>query len=726
MSRGATLGDTLFGWISAGLDAVDVGLEALDKGVELGAATIGAATRAVVLPLTEAAAEMLQDLSELADGSPSAEGEVATSSVAAEVVEVVRGESWVQQYEGLDSGEAAISEEELAARGQMAVGAATAGAAALWALTPAAPLALLTGAGVVYQVRYTYQRAWERLRAQPGANLDVLNSATITIAMLSGSLGAMALACALSSFKKWVTTRTEGKARRSITAAFSQQPREAWLRTEAGELRVPVEQLTPGDVVVVSPGEVVPVDGEVLSGMTSVDERMLTGESKLAEKGPGELLLAGTLLLRGRVELSVLRSGEETVVAQIAATLADTSGYKKVLRSRAEEANDRLLLPYIAMGALAWPLWGTSTALAVLWSMPTYNMITLAPLTMLSFMHLTSRQGILVKTGRALEDLRDVDTLVFDKTGTLTTDTPEIGRTWTFSQRTERELLTLAATAERAQTHPIALAILARAEALGLECPEAEGQALSLGFGVSVQLGGAPLFVGSERLMQDEGVTLGERALEAQRDAHARGHGLVFVAHDGELVGALEICPSVRPEAAEVIAELKRRGYRTVILSGDHEAPTRALAGQLGVHDYRAQVLPQDKSAVIEALQAEGARVCFVGDGINDALALERAEVSVSLKGATAVATTVADVILMSGTLQELLPLLDIAARFEDRMRVNRLAASVPAFVSITGAFTLGWGFMAAVVLNQGLSPLAYYNSLVQPVVVEESRKAAS
>ncbi|MCA9661161.1 MAG: cation-translocating P-type ATPase, partial [Myxococcales bacterium] len=377
--RGA-LRDELDALAGALVEALDVGFERL----ELGTDRVEAAVSKLVRPIAESAQTMVEDVRYLAAEGGARGGDERTppklTTVARELFEVLRGRSWVEQYDALDNGESAVSETERGAREQLVVGGVALGAmAGAMALPPLSlPLLAVVVGGVAYQVRYTYQRAWAHLREERSLNLDVLNSITITVAAASGSLAALSLASGLSSAKKWVTARTEGQARRSITASFSQHAQKARVKVGAVELEVDVDAIERGATVVVSPGEVIPVDGEVRHGAASLDERMLTGESALAEKGVGDQVLAGTVVLRGHLELRADRCGEETVVAQIARMLADTGDFKRELKSRASAANERLLLSYAALGAFAGALWGIDSGLAALWSMPTYNMITLA------------------------------------------------------------------------------------------------------------------------------------------------------------------------------------------------------------------------------------------------------------------------------------------------------------------------------------------------------------
>ncbi|NCC37178.1 MAG: HAD family hydrolase, partial [Chloroflexia bacterium] len=261
-------------------------------------------------------------------------------------------------------------------------------------------------------------------------------------------------------------------------------------------------------------------------------------------------------------------------------------------------------------------------------------------------------------------------------------------------------VLTWAAAAEQRQSHPIARAITQAAHERGLDLPAIDDAHYQIGYGIKVSLAGHTLRVGSERFMLQEQVHLPETLHDVQGACHDQGYSLVLVARDQELVGALELHPTLRPEAAMVVAQFKQRQFQIYLLSGDHAQPTRRMAEHLGIDHYIAEVLPQEKSAVVERLQQEGRKVCFVGDGINDAIALRQANLSVSLRGASTVATDTAQVVLMDASLQHLVGLFDLGDAYRDTMRSNLLLATVPGVVCIGGVFLLHWGLATAVLLS--------------------------
>jgi Cu2+-exporting ATPase len=421
--------------------------------------------------------------------------------------------------------------------------------------------------------------------------------------------------------------------------------------------------------------------------MASIDEHMLTGESRPAEKSVGEAVFASTLVLAGRIFVRIEKTGHATVAAQIGDLLKDTSGIAMSGQLRGQALSDLYAPPTLGLGLLALPVAGIEAALAVLVSGIAGNMRLLGPISVLSFLQKSARRGILIKDGRALEQFSQIDTVVFDKTGTLTMKQPALGEIHPAGVYSEDILLAYAAAAEHRQTHPIAIAIREAAQARGLELPAISEAAYEIGYGIKVNVDGRLIRVGSDRFMAQEAIFIPPHILDLADAAHSQGHTLIYVGIDGLLGGMIEMCPSVRPEARRVINYLRKAGMDVVVLSGDHEKPTRVLAEQLGITHYFAETLPEQKAEHIARMQGEGRFVCFVGDGINDSIALKKAQVSISLSGASAIATDTAQIILMDKTLNRLDELFELASAFESSIHRDLLTSALPGAVIVGGAF---------------------------------------
>ena len=323
-------------------------------------------------------------------------------------------------------------------------------------------------------------------------------------------------------------------------------------------------------------------------------------------------------------------------------------------------------------------------------------------------------KGVLVKDGRALELMNEVDTVLFDKTGTLTRERPEVGRVIECGPHSARSILRYAAAAEARFAHPIAKAIIHAFEALDEPLPPIDDSRYHVGYGITVHVEGHKIRVGSRRFLEMEGIAIPEVIQSALDQAHDEGSTLVMVGIDDALGGAIELQASVRPEVKSIIEGLRQRGIKHIaIISGDHDAPTRKLAESLGMDRYFAQVLPADKAEYVEKLQREGRKVCFVGDGINDSIALKKANVSISLRGATSIATDTAQIVFMEEGLSKLCDLRDIARSLDRNVKTSWNLILAPNGFCILGAFTMGFGVMASVLTNNVAALAALANGML-------------
>jgi len=562
----------------------------------------------------------------------------------------------------------------------------------------------------------SFKNAWRVITRERRLGVDVLDSIVVLACLLSGHVLAGAILAWCLHFGRFLMRRTEDSSKKMLLGAFGKQPRFVWLLRNGLEIQVSLDKLQKGDIVMVHTGEVVPVDGVIVEGMAMIDQQALTGESTPAEKWVCGQVFASTVMVAGKVQVAVERSGGETATSKIAQILNDTVGYTLACQHKGEQMADTAVIPTLAIGMLAYGTIGPQGATAVFNSDIGTGIRMAAPLAMLSTLALCAQKGVLVKDGRALDLLCGVDTVLFDKTGTLTRERPEIGRILTANGYEERRILRYAAAAERKFHHPIALAILEKAEQEGLELPLGDSMQYKVGYGISVGIDGRLIRVGSRRFMDMEGIALTPEIEEALEEAHREGHTMVLVAVDHEIGGALELRASVRPEVPEIIKGLRARGIKHIaIISGDHEAPTRRLAEQLGMDRYFAQVLPTDKADYVEKLQKEGCKVCFVGDGINDAIALKKANVSISLRGATSIATDTAHLVFMEPGLGKLCELLDIARGLQRNVRRSWALIIAPNVLCVAGVFTMGFGFAISVLTNN-LSALAALANGILPM----------
>jgi len=582
----------------------------------------------------------------------------------------------------------------------------------------------LSAALFAYTAIPSLRGAYNVLFNERRLGVDVLDSIVVAgcLATLQVFPGAILSWCL--GFGRYLVRRTEDNSKKLMLGAFGKQPRYCWLVPNGNpgdgvEIEVPLDRLDKGDIVVVHTGEVVPVDGIIVDGLAMIDQHALTGESMPAEKGVGDRVFASTVMVAGKMYVAVEKSGSETATARIAQILNDTAGYKLASQHRGERLADKAVIPTLGLGGLAFATLGPTGAVAVINSDLGTGIRMAAPLAMLSTLALCAQRGVLVKDGRALDLLCEVDTVLFDKTGTLTRERPEIGRMIGVNGFRPLQILRFAAAAERKFHHPIALAILQKAAEQGLRLPSTDATRYKVGYGITVGIpdgvnGVLRVRVGSRRFMETEGVPLTQEVEAALDEAHREGHTMVMIAVDDELGGALELRAAVRPEVRGIVRGLRERGIKHIaIISGDHEAPTRKLAEELGMDRYFAQVLPADKADYVEKLQKEGRKVCFVGDGINDAIALKKANVSISLRGATSIATDTAHVVFMEQSLGKLCELRDIARDLERNVSNSWIMILAPNIACVAGVFTLGFGIGMSVVTNNVASLAALANGLL-------------
>ncbi len=453
---------------------------------------------------------------------------------------------------------------------------------------------------------------------------------------------------------RFLEARAKGHTSQAIRKLIELTPKMARLIRDGEEVEVPLAEVAPGDRLLVKPGEKVPVDGVILRGTTTLDESMITGESVPIDRTPGEDVVGGTLNKTGAFTLQVTKVGGDTVLARIVSMVRNAQGSKPPIARLADQIAG-IFVPVVLVLAsltfLVWWIWGPEPTLTYALLNAVSVLIIACPCalglaTPTSIMVGTGKgaeNGILIRGGESLEMAHKLDMVVFDKTGTLTQGQPAL-TDWLGT----REDLVLVASAERGSEHPIAQAVVAGVKEEGMALREAESFEAVVGMGVKAQVDGKQIMVGTRRLMEENGVDF-SAMLQPLEQYEAEGKTAMLAACDGKIIGVIAVADTVRPESREAVATLQKMGISVAMLTGDNQKTAQAIADQLGIDRVIAQVLPNQKEQTIEMFRQEGKVVAMVGDGINDAPALARADVGFAMGGGTDVAMETASITLMSG-----------------------------------------------------------------------------
>jgi len=555
----------------------------------------------------------------------------------------------------------------------------------IWALLLATPVQFIAG------WRY-YRGAWGAAKART-MNMDtliVIGSSTayfysvfvVLFPQMAPShevyFDAAANILALILVGKLLEEIARGRASEAVRRLLDLQPQVARLLKDDGtEEEVPVEEVMPFDVLIVRPGEKVPLDGEVLEGSSSVDESMITGESIPVAKGAGDEVIGGTVNKEGALKVEVTKIGMNTTLQQIVHMVEEAQLSKAPIQRVADTVASYFVPIVIAVGLIAFAGWYTSTGdfglaitsfVAVVIVACPCAMGIATPTAILVGAGQGAKNGILIKGGDYLEKTRELQAIVFDKTGTLTKG--EIAVTDVVSGDAEA-MARLVASLERRSEHPIGEAIVRYAEEKGLNLPEPMDVEALAGRGIKGTVDGQELIVGTQRLMGEIGADIDD-GLQAKADElFEEGKTLVFVSTGGRVTGLIGVADELKENAAEVVAKLKSMGLEVVMITGDNRRTAEAIAGRVGIDRYLAEVLPQDKVEVVKGLQDEGLVVAMVGDGINDAPALAQADVGIALGSGTDIAMETGGIVLIRNNLMDVVTAIQLSKATFSKIKQN-------------------------------------------------------
>jgi Cd2+/Zn2+-exporting ATPase len=642
----------------------------------------------------------------------------AAKLTTAEMVDAV-GQTGMRMW--LEHEEPRASAPDVRARFWLTVVSGVALMAGLAATSLEQPLAaaLCFVAGALVGGIYPARRAVTALRTR---------TVDINVLMVIAVAGALALrewlegssVVFLFALAQWLEARTLERARQAIRALVDLTPRDAIVKRDGTEQQVAVETIAISDVVIVRPGDKVPLDGTVVAGHSDVNEAPMTGESLPVDKAPGDEAYAGTINGRGSLELQVTRVGPDTRLARIIHLVEAAQSRRAPVQSFVDRFA-RIYTPAVialaVLVAVVPPLvagadaatWLYRSLVLLVISCPCALVIS-TPVSIVSALSAAARNGVLIKGGAHLERLATVRTVAFDKTGTLTRGAPAVTEVITVGSASRADVLRFAAAVETRSEHPIARAIADSARMTGVAVPEAAGFMSIPGMGVEALVGARSVLVGNAALMAQRSVATQEDLESIHRD----GHTMVFVAVDRVVLGAIAVADPIRDAAREAVELLRSHGIRHVaMLTGDHAGSARVVAETLGVDEYLAGLLPQEKHNRVVAMRAARGAILMVGDGVNDAPALAAADVGVAMGAAGSdAALETADIALMSDELLKIPYALRLARATLFNVKSNVVVSLVlkAAFLilAITGSATL-W---MAVLADTGASVIVVANAL--------------
>lgn len=465
--------------------------------------------------------------------------------------------------------------------------------------------------------------------------------------------------------------KAKGRTSEAIKKLIGLQAKTARVVRAGTELDIPVEEVLVNDIVIVRPGEKIPVDGEVVEGQSAVDESMITGESLPVSKKPGDEVIGATINKTGSFKFRTTKVGKDTALANIIRLVQDAQG-SKVPIQRIVDSVSGYFTPAVMilaiLGFIVWYNFGPAPSLAYALIIAVTTLIIACPcaLGMATPMSLTTgiglgaQNGILIRSGDALQTAERLNTIILDKTGTITHGKPALTDVILAPGQDENRILRLAASVERSSEHPLALAIVEGVQARGLAVSEPSEFEAIPGHGVSAAVEGHRILIGNMKLMSREGIFL--NGLEERSKTLADdGKTPMFIALNGELAGIIAVADTVKEDSKVAIAALKKMGLEVVMITGDNERTANAIARQVGVDRVLAEVLPQDKAFNVQKLQLEGKKVAMVGDGINDAPALAQADVGMAIGTGTDVAIEASDITLIKGSLMGVVTAIQIS-----------------------------------------------------------------
>ncbi len=512
---------------------------------------------------------------------------------------------------------------------------------------------------VISGIPLLYLAVW-RIIHNPGIS-KISSALLICIAMFAaiaiGDLFAAGEVVFIMAIGALLEEATTNRAKKGVKKLISLAPTKGRRLKDGKEEMIPTEEIRQGDLLRILPGETIPVDGTILSGETSVDQSIMTGESLPIDKSVGEEVFCGTINRFGSIDISATKVGENSSLQKLIRMVQDAENKQAPMQRIADRAASWLVPVALLIAVLAYVFSGNIvTAVTVLVVFCPCALVLATPTAIMAAIGQATKHGVIIKSGEALEKMGKVDIIAFDKTGTLTYGRLDVSDIISFDENvSERELLALAASAEARSEHPLGKAIVAYAAAEGVTLTEAEDFKMTAGKGILAEVSGRRLICGNEKFLVENGASIGQKVQSALERLRTQGKASILVADGRKCIGVIALSDVLRPEAKDMVSRLADMDTRTVLLTGDHQKTADYFAKQVGISGVRAELLPEEKVQNIEKLQKENHTVCMIGDGVNDAPALKTADVSVAMGSmGSDIAVDAAEVALMSDDISKI------------------------------------------------------------------------
>ncbi|RMD45245.1 heavy metal translocating P-type ATPase [Candidatus Pacearchaeota archaeon] len=526
---------------------------------------------------------------------------------------------------------------------------------------------------------------------------------------------------ALILLGRYLEAVTKGKTSEAIKKLMGLAPKKATVLENGKEVSVLIEELKVGDLVVVKPGEKIPVDGKVTSGISSVDESMITGESIPVEKKKGDLVIGGTINKNGKIVFKAEKVGKDTVLAQIIKLIQEAQGSKAPIARLADIISGYFVWAVIAVAIISFLFWyflsGISFALTILISVLIIACpcaLGLAtPTSIMVGTGLGAERHILIKSASALETAHKVNAIVLDKTGTITKGSPEVTEVLSFTKRKKDIVLRLAASVEKNSKHPLAQAIVNFAEKKKLKLSRVSGFKDIPGKGLEGKIAGKKIFLGTIKLMKEKGIEVSEKIVEEIGKLESGGNTVILVSEGAILLGAIAVADKVKETSSEAVKKMQEMGLEVYMITGDNKQTAKAIAKQVGIRENKvfSEVLPENKASHVKELQRKGFKVAMVGDGINDAPALAQADIGIAIGAGTDVAIESADLVLIRSDLNDVPIALNLSRATMKNIKQNL-------------AFSFGYNSLGIPIAAGILYP--FTGILLSPIIAAAAMSASS